>query len=154
MTARRQATVSAQITGALTQVLIEEGEHVNAGQVLARLDDTSQRAARAQAQAQLEAAQARSREIATLRAIGFLSLPLVLSVLLETMFLAALGGSIGAAIAWLVFDGFTTSTVGNSGQLVFAFNISPALLWNGLKWPWRSGLSVDCSPPSAQLACP
>ena len=58
VTARRQATVSAQITGALTEVLIEEGEHVNAGQVLARLDDTSQRAARAQAQAQLETAQA------------------------------------------------------------------------------------------------
>src|SRR6185437_10285688 len=44
VTARRQATVSAQITGTLTQVLIEEGEHVKAGQVLARLEDTAQRA--------------------------------------------------------------------------------------------------------------
>jgi len=55
VTARRQATVSAQITGTLTQVLIEEGEQVKSGQVLARLDDTAQRAALAQTQAQLKA---------------------------------------------------------------------------------------------------
>lgn len=58
VTARRQATVSAQITGTLTQVQIEEGEHVQAGQVLARLDDTAQRAALGQAEAQLAAAKA------------------------------------------------------------------------------------------------
>ena len=58
VTARRAATVSAQITGTLTQVLIEEGEHVEAGQVLARLDDTAQKASMAQAQAQANSAQA------------------------------------------------------------------------------------------------
>jgi RND family efflux transporter MFP subunit len=58
VTARREATVSAQITGALTAVLIEEGEHVKAGQVLAQLDDASQKASLAQAQAQLEASRA------------------------------------------------------------------------------------------------
>jgi HlyD family secretion protein len=58
VTARRAATVSAQITGALTAVLIEEGEHVEAGQVLARLDETAQRAQLAQAQAQAQSAQA------------------------------------------------------------------------------------------------
>jgi RND family efflux transporter MFP subunit len=58
VTARRQATVSAQITGALTEVLIEEGERVAAGQVLARLDDTAQRAVLAQSAAQVQAAQA------------------------------------------------------------------------------------------------
>src|SRR5690606_13041720 len=41
VTARRQATVSAQITGTLTEVLIEEGERVEEGQVLARLEDRS-----------------------------------------------------------------------------------------------------------------
>lgn len=56
VTARREATVSAQITGTLVQVLIEEGEQVKAGQVLARLDDTAQQAALSQAQAQLQAA--------------------------------------------------------------------------------------------------
>jgi len=58
VTARREATVSAQITGALTSVLIEEGEHVKAGQVLAQLDDSAQRASLAQAQAQVAAARA------------------------------------------------------------------------------------------------
>ena len=58
VTARREATVSAQITGTLTAVLIEEGDHVKQGQVLGTLDDTAQRAALAQAQAQLHSAQA------------------------------------------------------------------------------------------------
>jgi RND family efflux transporter MFP subunit len=58
VTARREATVSAQITGTLKQVLIEEGERVQSGQVLARLDDTAQRAALSQTQAQLAAARA------------------------------------------------------------------------------------------------
>lgn len=53
VTARRMATVSAQIIGTLTEVLIEEGDHVNKGQVLARLEDKSQKA-------QLEAAKAGS----------------------------------------------------------------------------------------------
>jgi RND family efflux transporter MFP subunit len=58
VTARREATVSAQITGTVTAVLIEEGDHVKAGQVIGRLDDTAQRAALAQAQAALNSAQA------------------------------------------------------------------------------------------------
>jgi RND family efflux transporter MFP subunit len=58
VTARREATVSAQITGTVSAVLIEEGDHVKEGQVIGRLDDTAQRAALAQAQAQLHSAQA------------------------------------------------------------------------------------------------
>ncbi len=58
VTARRQATVSAQITGTLSEVLIEEGEHVEEGQVLARLDDTAQQANLAQARAQVAQARA------------------------------------------------------------------------------------------------
>src|ERR1700682_1400772 len=58
VTARRQATVSAQITGTLTEVLIEEGDHVKVGQVLGRLEDTAQRAGLGQAQAQLKWARA------------------------------------------------------------------------------------------------
>jgi putative ABC transport system permease protein len=82
----------------------------------------------------------RAREIATLRAIGFQSLPVIVSVLLETLLLAAAGGAIGAAIAWAVFDGFTAATLGASGQIMFAFNVSQALLWNGLKWALAIGL--------------
>src|SRR5882672_6482829 len=58
VTARREATVSAQITGTLIEVLTEDGENVKAGQVLGRLEDTAQRAALAQAQAQLKSARA------------------------------------------------------------------------------------------------
>src|SRR6185312_477539 len=58
VTARRQATVSAQITGTLTAVLIEEGDHVIKGQVLARLDDSAYRAGLQTARAQAAAAQA------------------------------------------------------------------------------------------------
>ena len=58
VTARREATVSAQITGKLSEVLIEEGDHVKEGQVLGHLDDTAQRAALAQAEAQLHSSQA------------------------------------------------------------------------------------------------
>jgi RND family efflux transporter MFP subunit len=58
VTARRAATVSAQITGTLTEVLVDEGDHVKAGQVLARLESTAQRASLAQTEAQLQAARA------------------------------------------------------------------------------------------------
>jgi RND family efflux transporter MFP subunit len=58
VTARRLATVSAQITGTLTEVLIEEGDHVSKGQVLARLDDSGSRANLAAAKAQASATHA------------------------------------------------------------------------------------------------
>jgi putative ABC transport system permease protein len=84
---------------------------------------------------------ARTREIATLRAIGFRGLPVVVSVLIETMLLALLGGLLGAGLAWGMFDHFTASTLGaNFSQVVFAFEVSPALLWTGLRWALVIGL--------------
>lgn len=83
---------------------------------------------------------ARAREIATLRAIGFRAVPVIVSVLLETMLLALLGGVIGAAVAWLLFDNYRASTLGqNFSQVVFAFRVSPQLLWSGLKWALAIG---------------
>lgn len=58
VTARRQATVSAQITGTLTEVLIEEGDHVKKGQIVARLDDAQYKAALDAARTQAAAAHA------------------------------------------------------------------------------------------------
>ncbi|MDB6088594.1 MAG: FtsX-like permease family protein [Gammaproteobacteria bacterium] len=82
----------------------------------------------------------RAREIATLRAIGFRGLPVIVSVLLETMLLATLGGVLGAALAWAIFHNYTASTLGaNFSQVVFAFDVSPALLWSGLKWALAIG---------------
>ena len=63
ITARRQATVSAQITGTLTQVLIEEGDHVTKGQVLARLEDSGYRANLDAARASALAAQAQVAQV-------------------------------------------------------------------------------------------
>lgn len=83
----------------------------------------------------------RSREIATLRALGFRGVPVVAAVMLETMLLALLGGLLGAGIAWLVFNGYTVSTLGqNFSQVVFQFRVSPELLWTGLKWALGIGL--------------
>lgn len=83
----------------------------------------------------------RAREIATMRAIGFRGLPVVLAVMLETMLLALIGGVLGAAIAWIIFNGYSVSTLGaNFSQVVFQFKVSPELLWNGLKWALGIGL--------------
>ena len=83
----------------------------------------------------------RAREIATMRALGFRGLPVVAAVMLETMLLALLGGLLGGALAWLVFNGYTVSTLGqNFSQVVFQFRVSPELLWTGLKWALGIGL--------------
>ena len=83
----------------------------------------------------------RAREIATMRAIGFRGLPVVTAVMMETMLLALLGGILGAALAWLVFNGYSVSTLSaNFSQVVFQFKVSPELLWTGLKWALGIGL--------------
>lgn len=76
---------------------------------------------------------ARSGEIATLRAIGFGPLPVVSSVLAESMLLALAGGLLGAAIAWLLFNNYAVSTLGAGfTQVVFQFQVSAPLLIQGL----------------------
>ena len=83
---------------------------------------------------------ARAREIATLRALGFTGVPVVVSVLLEAMLLALLGGVLGAGAAYGLFHGYTVSTLGsNFSQVVFQFQVSPALLLNGLQWSLAIG---------------
>jgi putative ABC transport system permease protein len=78
---------------------------------------------------------ARAREIATLRALGFAGAPVVAAVLIEAMLLALAGGVLGAAVAYLLFHGYTVSTLGgNFSQVVFQFQITPALLLQGLQW--------------------
>jgi len=83
----------------------------------------------------------RAREIATMRALGFRGLPVVVAVMLETTLLALLGGLLGAFLAWLIFNGYSVSTLSsNFSQVVFQFKVSPELLWNGLKWALGIGL--------------
>jgi len=82
----------------------------------------------------------RTREIATLRAMGFRGGPVVVSVLIETLLLALAGGVIGAGVAWAIFDHYTASTLGaNFSQVVFEFRVTPALLASGLKWALAIG---------------
>jgi putative ABC transport system permease protein len=83
----------------------------------------------------------RAREIATLRAIGFRGLPVVVAIMLETMLLALIGGALGGLIAWLIFNGYTASTMtaGTTGQLMFEFKVAPSVLWTGLKWALAIG---------------
>ncbi|HEY0684143.1 MAG TPA: ABC transporter permease [Steroidobacter sp.] len=81
------------------------------------------------------AVSARLQEIATLRALGFGSTAMVMSVLAEALVLALIGGSIGAAIAWFFFNGNTVSTVsGGMGQMVFELSVSPQLMILGIVW--------------------
>ena len=85
---------------------------------------------------------ARTREIATLRALGFGSGPVIISILLESLALALIGGAFGAVLAYFAFDGFTTSTINwqTFSQVAFAFKVSPALLIRAITWSALLGL--------------
>lgn len=94
----------------------------------------------------------RSRDIGVLRALGFRNASVVLAVLMETMLVAALGGALGAVLAWLLFNGQSVSTATeNFNQLVFEFHVTPALLWTGMKWALAIGL-IGGSYPALRAA--
>ncbi len=84
----------------------------------------------------------RSREIATLRAIGFGPAPVVISVFVEALLLALIGGSIGALIAWVLFNGYSVNSVGGGfgGQLIFDLAVTPALVGLGIIWACAIGV--------------
>jgi putative ABC transport system permease protein len=84
----------------------------------------------------------RTREIATLRALGFRSGPVVLSVLAESLFLSLLGGAIGAAVAYFGFNGYQASTLNwtSFSQVAFAFTVTPGLLIQGVVYALLMGL--------------
>jgi putative ABC transport system permease protein len=74
----------------------------------------------------------RTREIATLRAIGFGAGGVIASVLAEALLLSLIGAAVGAAISWLLFNG-NTVTIGDSiGSIVFKMQVTPALLVTGV----------------------
>ncbi|MGO4713814.1 ABC transporter permease [Bradyrhizobium sp. 2TAF24] len=76
---------------------------------------------------------ARATEIATLRAIGFGGFAAFVGTLAESLSLAAIGGLIGAAATYLIFDGVSASTLGsNFTQVVFDFKLTPALMVQGV----------------------
>ncbi|HEV2328089.1 MAG TPA: ABC transporter permease [Verrucomicrobiae bacterium] len=85
---------------------------------------------------------ARTREIATLRALGFGSGAVVVSLVLESLLLAAAGGLIGGALAYLAFNNFHTSTINfqSFSQVTFAFRVTLQLLIQGIVWALLIGL--------------
>jgi len=85
---------------------------------------------------------ARTREIATLRALGFGSGAVVVSVMLESIALALVGGGGGAVLAYLVFNGMHAATVNwqTFSQVAFAFAVTPQLLVQGIIWATLIGL--------------
>ena len=90
----------------------------------------------------------RQVEIATLRAIGFAGLPVVVSVMIETLVLATLGGVLGAALAYVYCDGLSLSTLNFNtfSQVAFDFRVTPGLLAQGFVWALAIGLAGGLLP--------
>jgi putative ABC transport system permease protein len=95
----------------------------------------------------------RTREIATLRALGFGGVPVVMSVLAEAVLLSLVGGLVGGALAWAAFDGFQTSTMNFQAfsQVSFGFAVTPRLLGQGLGYAVVLGL-LGGLPPAIRAA--
>jgi putative ABC transport system permease protein len=100
----------------------------------------------------------RAREIATLRALGFNTGSVLVSVLGESIALAAIGGAIGGIAAYLGFNGYQTSTMNfqTFSQVAFAFRVTPALLIMGIVYALMMGLVGGLLPAirAARLPIP
>jgi len=90
----------------------------------------------------------RTREIATLRAIGFSAAPVITSVLAEALLLGLVGGTIGGVIAYVGLNGVRASTMNWSSfsQITFAFTVTPALLVQALLYALVLGLVGGLMP--------
>jgi putative ABC transport system permease protein len=88
------------------------------------------------------AVSSRTVEIATLRAIGFGGGPVVVSVMIESVFLALVGALLGAAISYLAFNGFEVSAmnVQTMSNVAFSFRVTAELLLQGIAWAVVIGL--------------
>jgi putative ABC transport system permease protein len=88
------------------------------------------------------AVSSRTREIATLRALGFNSGPVVISVVSESLLLAFVGGVFGAGLAWLAFDGYRAATLNwaSFSAITFAFDVNIKLLAQGITFAMIIGL--------------
>jgi len=101
---------------------------------------------------------ARTREIATLRALGFNATSVIVSVLSESLLLGAIGGLIGCGCAYLAFNGHQTSTMNfqTFTQVAFAFRVTPQLLAMGLFYAMAMGFIGGLLPAirAARLPIP
>jgi putative ABC transport system permease protein len=90
----------------------------------------------------------RTREIATLRALGYGAAPVAISVLAEALFLAVVGAVIGAGVAWLLFNGNRNSF---GGFVVFDLAVTPRLFLIGTLWALGIAL-VGAAIPAIRAA--
>jgi len=91
---------------------------------------------------------ARTREIGTLRALGFSRRSILLSFVTESVFLALIGGVLGCILA-LPANGVTSATGGaNFSELAFAFRITPAALLIGMGFALVMGMIGGLLPAS------
>lgn len=86
------------------------------------------------------AVSSRAVEIATLRALGFGATGIVISIVAESLALAAIGAIAGSAISWLIFSGDAVSIGGGTGTLITTLAITPSTLVTGLAWACGVGL--------------
>ncbi len=98
----------------------------------------------------------RSREIGTLRALGFGNAPIVISVLIEAVLLTVIGGIIGGTLSYIVFNGVTVSTLNfeSFSQVAFAFAVTPELLLTGISWAIVIGLLGGLFPAIRAASIP
>lgn len=93
------------------------------------------------------AVSARTREIGTLRALGFGASPVVASVMAEALLLSTSGGALGALFAYLVFNGYAVSTLGGGfTQVAFQFAVTPQLVAIGLSLAIAIGFIGGLAP--------
>ena len=88
------------------------------------------------------AVSSRTREIGTLRALGFGAGAVIVALMIESLVLALVGGAIGGSLAYFAFNGFHTSTMNfqSFSQVAFAFRVTPQLLIRGIIWAATIGL--------------
>jgi len=90
---------------------------------------------------------ARTREIATLRALGFRFVPIAVSVMTEALLLALIGAALGVAVIYVGLNGYSTnSNFLSNSQYAFSFVITPALIGSGIFWALVMGLFGGLMP--------
>ena len=89
----------------------------------------------------------RRREMATLRAIGFASQAIVAAVVLESLLLALPGATLGAAVAWILFNGQHVTPFGFSVNLT----VTAGIVAVGVGWALAMGL-LGGLPPAIRSA--
>jgi len=99
------------------------------------------------------AVSSRTREIATLRALGFGAVPVIASVMTESMLLALGGGLVGGLLAYAGFNGYQAATINwqTFSQIAFAFAVTPRLLAEGLTYALLMGF-IGGSLPAIRAA--